>query len=101
MKNDDLNELIKLVVADTTAKRKKFESLSKQALQVFDKNDVENFVKIYNQNLLSIDEKISALSILMLIINDSEKMFKFREMILNLTVRNFSIYMIMQCFKAE
>lgn len=89
MKNDDLNELIKLVAADTTAKCKKYESLNKQAIQAFDKNDIENFIKIYNQNLSSIDEKISALSTLMLIIDDSEKIFKFREMILNSDSKEF------------
>ncbi len=83
MKKDDLDELVNLIVADTAAKHKKYESVNNKALQAFEKNDINDFINIYNQQVSSIDEKINALSTLMLIIDDAEKIFKFRNVILN------------------
>ena len=83
MKKDDLDELVNLISTDTAAKRKKYESVNNKALQAFEKNDINDFINIYNQQISSIDEKINALSTLMLIIDDAEKIFKIRNIILN------------------
>lgn len=83
MKKDDLDELVNLIAADTAAKHKKYESVNNKALQAFEKNNINDFINIYNQQISSIDEKINALSTLMLIIDDAEKIFKFRNVILN------------------
>ena len=83
MKKDDLDELVNLIAADTAAKHKKYESVNNKALQAFEKNDINDFINIYNPQVSSIDEKINALSTLMLIVDDAEKIFKFKNVILN------------------
>ena len=85
--DDETKALIDYIQAEQINKQKKYESITKKGLELFNKNQPAKFIELYNNEISSIDERIEALGVLLSEILEKEnwdwkKVLKFRKSII-------------------
>lgn len=83
MENNEIKNLAEILKAEELKKQLKYETLNKKALQAIEQKNINTFIKVYDDNLDSIEEKIEAISTLIIMNDEPDKFIKLRENILN------------------
>ncbi len=86
MSNDDIKTLAEFIEAKEINKQKKYESITKKGLELFNKNQTAKFIELYNNEISSIVERMEALGVLLSEILEKEiwdwkNILKFRDSI--------------------
>lgn len=100
METGDLQALAESITLSEKAKSEKYENITKQATDFFNKGHIQKFIDLYNKNLCSVHDRIEALSIFWGNISEKEHcetkcILKFREKILKTNDNDF-VY-LMDC----
>ena len=79
MENNEIKNLAEILKAEELKKQLKYETLNKKALQAIEQKNINTFIKVYDDNLDSIEEKIEAISTLIIMNDEPDKFIKLRE----------------------
>ena len=92
--DDETKALIDYIQAEQINKQKKYESITKKGLELFNKKQTAKFIELYNNEISSIAERIEALGVLLSEVLEIENwdwknVLKFRESISKLKNNDF------------